>query len=112
MEIPDVEVDLLAHKATWLTRWGRASGFTIIAWLLLAATGYFFLSPLFFPRQVQMDPRVLGILSLLPLGVGLFGMWKRPLDRLAATRIAAGIVLMLVAFSIFVDGYLLYLAAR
>jgi 1,4-dihydroxy-2-naphthoate octaprenyltransferase len=112
VEIPDVEDDLLAHKATWLTRMGRASGFTTIAWLLVAATVYFFLSPLFFSRQVHMDPRVLGVLSLLPLGAGLFGMLRRPLDRPAATRMATWIVIMLVAFSIIVDGYLLYLATR
>jgi 1,4-dihydroxy-2-naphthoate octaprenyltransferase len=112
VEIPDVEDDLLAHKGTWLTLIGRSRGFTIIGWLLVAATGYFFLSPIFFPRQVQMDPRVLGVLSFLPLGVGLFGMLRRPLDRQEATRIAAGIVIMLAAFSLFVDGYLLYLATR
>ena len=112
VEIPDVEDDLLAHKGTWLTRIGRASGFTLIGWLLVAATVYFFLSPIFFPRQVYMDPRIVGVLSFLPLGVGLFGMLRRPLDRPAATRIATGIVIMLAAFSIFVDGYLLYLATR
>ena len=33
VEIPDVEADLLAHKATWLARMGRASGFLTIGWL-------------------------------------------------------------------------------
>jgi 1,4-dihydroxy-2-naphthoate octaprenyltransferase len=112
VEIPDVEDDLLAHKRTWLVRMGRASAFKTIGWLLVTATGYFFLSPIFFPRQVWMDPRVLGVLSLLPMGVGLLGMLRRPLERQAATRIAAGIVIMLAVFSIFVDGYLLYLVTR
>ena len=112
VEIPDVEDDLLAHKGTWLVRMGRASGFTTIGWLLVAATAYFFLSPIFFPRQVWMDPRVLGVLSFLPLGVGIFGMLSRPLERQAATKIATGIVIMLATFSLFVDGYLIYLAAQ
>ena len=112
VEMPDVEDDLLAHKETWLVRMGRAPGFTTIGCLLLAATGYFFLSPIFFPWQVRMDPRVLGVLSLLPSGVGLFGLLKRPLERQAATEIATGIVIMLAAFSIFVDGYLIYLVTR
>jgi len=47
VEVPDVEADLLAHKATWLVRMGRLSGFMTIGWLLLAATGYFFIAPLF-----------------------------------------------------------------
>jgi 1,4-dihydroxy-2-naphthoate octaprenyltransferase len=100
VEIPDVEDDTLSHKATWLARMGRASGFTAIGWLLVAATGYFFLSPMIFPRQARMDPRVLGVLSFLPLGVGLWGMLRRPLERKVATGIATGIVIMLAAFSI------------
>ena len=112
VEVPDVEADLLAHKATWLARMGRASGFMTIGWLLVAATGYFFIVPLFFPLPVRLDPRVLGLLSLLPMAVGLWGMLRRPLERKAATGIATGIVIMLAAFSIFVDGYLIYLAAH
>lgn len=112
VEVPDVEADLLAHKATWLVRMGRASGFMLIGWLLLTATGYFFITPLFFPLPVRVDPRVLGLLSLLPMAVGLVGMLRRPLERKAATGIATGIVIMLAAFSIFVDSYLIYLAAH
>ena len=112
VEVPDVEADLLAHKDTWLVRMGRASGFMTIGWLLLAATGYFFIAPLFFPLPVRLDPRVLGGLSLLPMAVGLVGMLRRPLERKAATGIATGIVILLVAFSIFVDGYLIYLVAH
>jgi 1,4-dihydroxy-2-naphthoate octaprenyltransferase len=109
VEIPDMEADRLAHKQTWLARMGRASGFSAIAGLLMAATGYFFLAPLFFPGQVRMDTRILGVLSLLPLAVGLWGVVKRPLERQAATWIATGTVMTLAAFSILVDGYLIYL---
>jgi hypothetical protein len=42
------------------------------------------------------------------MAVGLVGMLRRPLERKAAT----GIVIMLAAFSIFVDGYLVYLAVH
>jgi len=35
---------------------------------------------------------------------------KRPVDRVPATRIAIWTVIMLAAFSVFVDIYLLYLA--
>jgi 1,4-dihydroxy-2-naphthoate polyprenyltransferase len=112
VEIPDVEDDLLAYKRTWMARMGRASGFRIIGGLLVAATIYFFVSPLFFPLQGRMEPRVLGVLSLLPMGMGLLGMLRRPLERRAATGIATGIVILLAAFSIFVDGYLIYLTTH
>ena len=110
VEIPDVEADLLAHKGTWLARMGRASGFTIIGCLLVAATGYFLLAPLFYHQPAGFDARVLGVLSLLPMGVGLLGMLRRPLERQAATGIATGIVITLAAFSLLADGYLIYLA--
>jgi len=51
-------------------------------------------------------------LSLLPMAVGLVGMLRRPLERKAATGIATGIVILLAVFSIFVDGYLIYLVAH
>ena len=93
---------------------GRPSGFMTIGWLLLAATGYFFLVPLIFPLPVSACiPRVLAILSLLPMAVGLLGMLKRPLDRKAATGIA-----QLASSSCWrpspslVDGYLIDLAAH
>jgi hypothetical protein len=46
------------------------------------------------------------------MGMGLLGMLRRPLERRAATGIATGIVIMLAAFSIFVDVYLICLATH
>jgi 1,4-dihydroxy-2-naphthoate octaprenyltransferase len=110
-EMPDVEDDRLAHKATWLTRMGRAAGFMLIGGLLIVATGYFFLSARLFPRLV-LDPRLVGMASLLPMGVGVLGILKRPRERQPATGIAAGIMFSMAAFCIFVDGYLVYLVVH
>ncbi len=110
VEIPDMEDDRRSNKRTWVARMTRNFGFTSIGWLLLAATAYFFIFPIFYERQIPLDLHVLGLLSLLPLGAGILGMVKRPMDREPATRIATWIVITLAVFSVLVDSYLFYLA--
>jgi 1,4-dihydroxy-2-naphthoate octaprenyltransferase len=105
-----MEDDRQSNKRTWVARMGRSFGFILSGWLLLAATAYFFIFPIFFERKISLDFRIIGLFSLLPLGVGILGMVKKPTDRELATRIATWIVIMLAVFSIFVDGYLYYLA--
>jgi 1,4-dihydroxy-2-naphthoate octaprenyltransferase len=112
VEIPDMEDDRLSSKRTWVTRMGRNHGFTFAGGLLLAATAYFFTFPLFNEKLIPLDLRVLGLFSLLPLGAGLSGLVKRPLDREPATRIATWIVITLAVFSVFVDSYLFYLTVN
>lgn len=112
VEIPDMEDDRLGNKRTWVAVKGRGFGFMVIGWLLLAVTGYFFFFPRFYPRQLPLDFRIVGYLSLLPLLPGLLGMIKKPAEKQPAAKIATWIVITLAAFSIFVDGYLLYLASR
>ena len=112
VEIPDMEDDYLGNKRTWVVRKGREFGFTLVGWLLFAATVYFFVFPIFYERKIPVKFRVLGLLSLLPLRVGIFGMLKRPVDRIIATRIATWTILTLAVFSVFVDCYLLYLIAN
>jgi 1,4-dihydroxy-2-naphthoate polyprenyltransferase len=112
VEIPDMEDDRLSNKRTWVARFGRNFGFISVGWLLLVATSYFFIFHRFYVKQIPVDFWVLGLLSLLPLGVGIFGMVKVPIDREPATRIATWIVIMLAIFSIFVDSYLFYLVRK
>ncbi len=112
VEIPDMEDDRLGNKRTWVAVRGRGFGFMLIGWLLLAITGYFFFYPRFYPRQLPLDFRIVGYLSLLPLLPGLLGMIKKPAEKQPAAKIATWIVVMLAVFSIFVDGYLLYLVSR
>ena len=112
VEIPDMEDDRLGNKRTWVAVRGRGFGFMVIGWLLLAVTGYFFFFHRFYPRQLPLDFRIVGYLSLLPLLPGLLGMIMKPAEKQPAAKIATWIVITLAAFSIFVDGYLLYLASR
>lgn len=112
VEIPDMEDDRLSMKRTWVAQKGRKLGFIAAGWLLIAATTYFFVFPIFYQRQIPIDFRIFGLLSLLPLGAGLFGMVVRPIDREPATKLATRIVILLAVFSVLVDGYLFYLAVH
>ena len=112
VEIPDMEADRLGGKRTWVVRKGRRFGFTGVGACLLAATGYFFIFPWLSPWQIPIDFYILGLLSLLPLGVGMFGLIKQPLDQESGTRIAIQTVISLVIFSILADCYLFFLVSR
>ena len=109
VQIPDMEVDRLSDKRTWVARWGRPFGFIAVGFLLLGATFYFFFYPPLTLLQSPAGLQLLGFFSLLPLGFGLWGIWKRPVERQPATRIATAIMLAIAGFGLLVDGYLLYL---
>jgi 1,4-dihydroxy-2-naphthoate polyprenyltransferase len=112
VEIPDREADQLGNKRNWVVRMGRPAAFTIIGSLLLAATGYFFLSPSFYPLSGPFQPQVVGIITLVPLCAGSAGLILRPREQKPATRLAIGIVVSLSVFAFLVDGYLTWLAIR
>ena len=112
VEIPDMEDDRVGAKRTWVARFGRGFGFTVIGLLLLAATGYFFLYPELYPQQLPMDLRVIGSLSVLPLLPGIWGFVRKPLEKQPATQIATWLVITLAIFAILMDGYLFVLASH
>ncbi len=110
VHIPDMEVDRLGNKHTWVALRGRAFAFTVAGIALLCATLFIFFSPQLFPGTYPLDFRVLGWMSLLPLAAGLIGVLKRPAEREAAIKIVLGNVIMLAVFCLLADGYLIYLA--
>jgi 1,4-dihydroxy-2-naphthoate octaprenyltransferase len=109
VEIPDMEVDLLGDKRTWVARKGRRFGFSLVGICLFAATGYFFIFPSLSMEQIPLDLHILGILSLLPFSAGMVGLIRKPLQREPATRIAIWTVLSLAVFSFLANGYLIFL---
>ena len=109
VEIPDMEADRLGHKRTWVARRGRGFGFGLIAAALLCASLFFLGFPWFNSRGYPLDFRLLGLLSLLPLGAAGLGLLKQALARQAATRMANGIMVTLAIFCLLADGYLIYL---
>jgi 1,4-dihydroxy-2-naphthoate polyprenyltransferase len=109
VEIPDMESDRLGGKRTWVARQGRGFGFSLVGICLLVATVYFFIFPSISMRQLPLDLHILGLLSLLPLSLGMAGLIKKPLQREPATRVAIWTVISLVVFSILANGYLIFL---
>lgn len=91
VEIPDMESDRLGDKKNWVANKGRGFGFSVTGASLLLATLFFFCFPWLTSRIYPVDFHFLGILSLLPLGAGLFGLLKRPVEKLPATRVVYGI---------------------
>lgn len=112
VHIPDMEVDRLGNKRTWVARRGRGFAFSLAAFALLGASLSIFLFPLFLPGNYRLDFRILGSLSLLPLAAGLFGLVLRPEERQAAIRLVLGNMLSLALFCLLADGYLAYLVTH
>jgi len=110
VEIPDMESDRLGNKWTWVARKGRGFGFSVTGVSLFLATLFFICLPWLTARAYPVNFHFLGILSLLPLGAGCFGLLKRPLEKSSATRVVYGIMIALVIFCILVDGYLVLLS--
>jgi 1,4-dihydroxy-2-naphthoate octaprenyltransferase len=109
VENPDMESDRLGNKRTWVARKGRSFGFSLTGASLLLATLFFFCIPWLTSRTYPVDFHILGILSLLPLGAGLFGLLKRPVEKLPATRVVYGILIAFAAFCILAVGYMVFL---
>jgi 1,4-dihydroxy-2-naphthoate octaprenyltransferase len=112
VEIPDMEVDRLGNKRTWIASKGRSFGFIAVGACLLAATGYFFIFPWLSPWQIPINFHILGLLSLLPLAAGVLGLIKKPIDRKPATKIAIQTIISLVIFSVLADSYLVFLVTH
>jgi len=108
VEIPDMEADLLGGKNTLVSRKGRPSGFVAVGLFMLAASVYFAGVEWLWAGAYPVDFRVLILLSCLPLGTGVVGAARKPVDRAAATKLVNLIVVSLIVFFIAVDVYLIY----
>ncbi len=112
VEIPDMEADRLGNKKTWVARLGRGFGFTTVGVILLVAAGFFFSIPYLQPPASAVDFRILGYFSLLPLGPGIQGMLRTPLDRQTATSLVTWMIITLAVFFLLTDIYLIAAAIR
>ncbi|MTK14150.1 MAG: prenyltransferase [Clostridiaceae bacterium] len=109
VEIPDVEGDKLGGKITWIVSKGREFGFKLIGVSVTLATISFIVIPLtdLFPQII--DFRILTLISLIPLSLGLYAFWKRPVDKKPATKLAIINVGSLFAVLILANIYFIYL---
>lgn len=109
VEIPDVEGDKLGGKITWIVSKGREFGFKLIGISASLATISFMIIPLtnLFPQII--DFRILTLISLIPLSLGLYSFWKRPVDKKTGTKLAILNVGSLFAVLILTNAYFIYL---
>jgi 1,4-dihydroxy-2-naphthoate octaprenyltransferase len=109
VEIPDMEGDKMGGKITWIVSRGREFGFKLMGISVLMATISFLIIPLtnLFPPII--DFRILTLISLIPLSLGLYGFWKRPVDKISATKLSTLNVGSLFAVWILVNCYFIYL---
>jgi len=112
VQIPDMEVDRLGGKGTWVARRGRGFGFVVVGSALVCATLLIVFIPQLFPGSYPVDFRVLGLMSLLPLAAGVAGLILRPTARAVALRLVLANMLSLAAFCAAADGYLAWLLRR
>ncbi|MGZ7048991.1 MAG: prenyltransferase [Methanobacterium sp.] len=108
-EIPDMESDKLGGKITWIVSWGREFGFKLIAISAILTTISFFMISFtnLFPASINFQ--ILTLISLIGLGIALFGLYKKPVDRKSATELASKIVACLFLISTLVNIYFLYI---
>jgi 1,4-dihydroxy-2-naphthoate octaprenyltransferase len=107
VEIPDMEGDIRGNKRTMIVRNGRPFGFTVIAICFFLATLYFVIMAMFYNSVIPFRFEWLALLSLIPTGMGLAGLIKRPVETLVASKFANNEVAALFLFVFLVDIYFL-----
>lgn len=108
VEIPDMEGDRLGGKMTWIASRGREFGFKMIAVSGILATISFLIIPFTNLFPASIDFRVLALISLIPLGLGIVELVKKPYDKQSATKFCIynlGSILLTV---ILINCYLVY----
>jgi 1,4-dihydroxy-2-naphthoate octaprenyltransferase len=111
VSIPDMEVDRLGGKRTWVARRGRRWGFAAVGAALLGGTICVLLLHAFRGALYGLDARIMAALSLPPLIAGATGWLLRPTDRAAATRLVNAAMICLAAFNIAIVAYAFTVAA-
>ncbi len=109
VEIPDLEGDKLGGKITWIVSKGRKWGFELMGISVVLATISFLIIPLtnLFPQII--DFQLLALISVIPLSLGLYAFWKRPVEKKPATKLAIINIGSLFAVLILINCYFIYL---
>ena len=112
VQIPDLEADRLGGKRTWVVQHGRRPAFRLMTLALALATLVLFSTPAWARAGSTVDTGVLGLLSLLPIGVSALALSWHLEERRTSTLAAHAILFALVAFCALADGYLLLQLVR
>ncbi len=108
VEIPDMEADSLGGKKTLIVVYGRELGFVIGATAALMATlSYFLMTQTnLFPSNINWV--LIAIISLIPLGIGILSVMKKPIDRIYAIKWVNYNIISLSIFIILVNTYFIF----
>ena len=109
VEIPDLEGDKLGGKITWIVSKGREFGFELLGISALLVTISFLIIPYSNLLPSIIDFRILALISLIPLSLGLYAFWKRPVEKIQATKLATLNVGSLFVVWILVNSYFIYI---
>ena len=108
VEIPDLDCDQRGNKMTFVTRFGRNTGFGVIAFLLAISAVYFIL--ISFVIQSIINLMMVAVFSFLPFGIGLAAALKKPSNNFdLATKFATSNVSAYILFVLILDIYLIWL---
>jgi 1,4-dihydroxy-2-naphthoate octaprenyltransferase len=107
VEIPDLESDRLGDKLTFIVKYNRQLGFSVIAFLLAIASIYFLIISYILDSPINL--LIVAIISLLPLFSAIIGAIKKPEQRDHATKFVTSNIGSYMVFLIILDLYLIWL---
>lgn len=108
VEIPDMEADSFGGKKTAVVVYGRQFGFIIGAIAAVMATLSFIFMPLINLNIPHINWALVAIFSLIPLGLGVLSVRKKPVNRKSAIKLVNYNLLSLSIFIILVNTYFIY----
>lgn len=109
VEIPDLEGDKLGGKITWIVSKGREFGFKLMGIAALLVTVSFLIIPFSNLLPKSIDFHILALISLVSLSLGMFGLYKKPVNKESATKLATISVASVFMVVILISSYFVYL---
>jgi 1,4-dihydroxy-2-naphthoate octaprenyltransferase len=108
-EIPDREADIHGHKTNVIVRYGRHTGFLLIAIIFWLTTCYFFMLASIGWLHDRVNFYLIATVSVIPGLYAVFVFLKKPLDKDRATHYAIRMAFTIFGFSMFLLIYFLFL---
>jgi 1,4-dihydroxy-2-naphthoate octaprenyltransferase len=109
VELPDMEGDTISGKKTLVVRIGRRYAVGISAIAAGIGTCYFFLSSKIYSVNASIDFMIVGLLSIIPLTMGLAGMLAKLNERVKSIKVTYGNLTGIIVFMLALTIYLLML---
>ncbi len=108
-EIPDREADIHEGKKNFIVSRGRKNSFLLISIIFWISTIYLMILALSGWYNEYINFMILTIISMIPSIVSTYTYFKKPIEKIQATKYAIGTALSLFFISIFMLVYFIYL---